>query len=219
MRTAMASLLTRPLAKLLRNRRPWELLKALNENVEKVNKIWNVSMRRELLQFLLQEQKTRPDGSRENDLRSAQDFAFTALKDELCVGGVYPRIFVKIKEVADIDNPSLFCKDLLTYIWDFIKTEADDAGPVSTPPIDFRDHTVEALKLLAEGQDYIANDIANSPRGVEVVFDLLQLPGHSQAFTYAAQMFIALSNSPDFVSSACEKQPKLVWKILKALCR
>ena len=53
-------------------------------------------MRRELLQFLLNEQTIRPDGSRDDDLRPAQNFAFTALKDELCVGGVYVTVILSL---------------------------------------------------------------------------------------------------------------------------
>ena len=44
----LGCILTPPLAKYLRNRRPWELLGALNENVEKPTKIWNVGMRKEV---------------------------------------------------------------------------------------------------------------------------------------------------------------------------
>jgi hypothetical protein len=52
--TALSQLLTLPISKLLRNRRPWDLLVALNQNVERTTMIWNLSMRRELLSFVLQ---------------------------------------------------------------------------------------------------------------------------------------------------------------------
>jgi hypothetical protein len=56
-------LLTAPLAKLLRNRRPRELLTSLNENIEKPTKIWNIGMRKEILAFVLKTDQEREPGS------------------------------------------------------------------------------------------------------------------------------------------------------------
>ena len=229
---ALAQLLTQPLAKLLRNRRPWDLLLALNQNVEKTTMIWNVSMRQELLDFVLRVDRTRAPGSNEmveqtllhnlkthpintfypyqqaintpyqstlsthpinppcqrtlsrhptnklatfhqhtlstptyiilthcdavlltslpsslpqsppsltsslplspplppfpppprtplplpQDLLPADRFQFSALKGELCIGGVYVRIFNRTGATVDIDDPSEFAKALLLYI-------------------------------------------------------------------------------------------------------
>ena len=176
---ALESLLTQPLSMLLRNRRPWELLKALNENVEKATKIWNVAMRKELLDFLTKVQKQRKPGSNPNDLRPSSKFSFSAIAGECCIGGVYIRIFIKVAEIQDIDNPSKFCNHLLHFIWSWLKPVADEHGEITNPPNDHRDYAVEALKVLAESQDYIATDIADYPNGVEIVFDMLTLPSTS----------------------------------------
>jgi DnaJ domain len=109
-------LLTQPIAKLLRNRRPWDLLSALNRNVEGTTMIWNLNMRRELLEFVLQVDCDRTPGSRHGDLGPASTFKFSALEGELCVCGVYLRIFNKTALTVDIDDPSLFAKELLDYI-------------------------------------------------------------------------------------------------------
>ena len=120
-KSSLSQLLTAPLAKLLRNRRPWELLQALSENVENVTKIWNMNMRQELLLFVLKIDQNRPLGSRENDLYDIQLFEYSCLKHELCIGGVYLRIFIKSGGVTDnIDDPSTFCRELLIYIENFV---------------------------------------------------------------------------------------------------
>ncbi len=130
--SALARLLTAPLAKYLRNRRPWELLSALNANVESVTKIWNVGMRKELLQFIVSIDSTRPIGSREDDLRPIESFEYSCLKSELCIGGVYVRIFntqaaisgsggsgANKQQTNDIDDPSQFARELIHYIAGF----------------------------------------------------------------------------------------------------
>lgn len=109
-------LLTQPIAKLLRNRRPWDLLSALNQNVERTTMIWNLSMRKQLLEFVLRVDRDRAPGSHEGDLLPAETFNFSALDGELCVCGVYLRIFNRTAVTVDIDDPSLFAKDLLDCI-------------------------------------------------------------------------------------------------------
>jgi DnaJ domain len=109
-------LLTQPIAKLLRNRRPWDLLSALNQNVERTTMIWNLSMRRQLLEFVLRVDRDRNPGSHEGDLLPAETSNFSALDGELCVCGVYLRIFNRTAVTVDIDDPSLFAKDLLDCI-------------------------------------------------------------------------------------------------------
>ena len=215
---AFECLLTLPLAKLLRNRRPWELLKALNENVEKATKIWNVSMRHELLTFLGRTLRERKPGSSASDLKPAYGFKFSALTGEMCIGGVYIRIFIKVAELSDIDNPSAFCRELLDYIWSYLKPEADENGPIANPPMEHRDYSVEALKVLVDCQSYIANDIADSPHGVAIVFDLLALPSSSPSLGFASQLLTVLGNSPDFINTVVNIQPPVMWKVLQSLC-
>ena len=105
-RAALSRLLTPPIAKLLRNSRPWVLLKSLNTNSETPTKIWNTGMREELLSFLkkvnsvrrerLEREDAEADGATEEEqrelamewgnsreLEASEDFRFTCLVNEL----------------------------------------------------------------------------------------------------------------------------------------
>ena len=55
-------------------------------------------MRRELLDFVVKTAKERKPGVHDDDLVPATRFVFSALRDELCVGGVYLRIFIKVRQ-------------------------------------------------------------------------------------------------------------------------
>ncbi len=212
----MTKLLTYSLAKLLRNRRPWELLGALNENVEKPTKIWNVGMRKELMDFVLKIDKERPLGSRENDLLPASDFMFSCLRDELCVDGVYVRVFNKTGEVNDIDDPSHFCTELVAYVWAF----TDPSAPASARQVSFQhqEYSIEGLRTLAQTQSYIAVDVGRAPHGLELVFTLLSRPADSVYFSSAAQLMSILCGVPDFVALAVKSEIPVIWRLLKALC-
>ena len=145
-------LLTQPIAKLLRNRRPWDLLSALNQNVERTTMIWNLSMRRQLLEFVLRVDRDRVPGSREGDLLPAETFNFSALDGELCVCGVYLRIFNRTAVTVDIDDPSLFAKDLLDCI----------RALLLTPHNGYLSHTGAGLGIAGEGSE--------SDRGSQSIF-------------------------------------------------
>ena len=216
---ALSCLLSQPLAKLLRNRRPWDLLNALNENVETPTKIWNVSMRGELVDFLARVQKLRPLGSNDDDLKAAFKFGYSALRNELCIGGVYVRMFNKGGDVADIDDPSQYCTDLIEYIHDYLHP---DLRRVKTnqplPPLEYQELSMEALKTLAETQDYIASDIAKADRGITVVFDSLSFPSESPLFMYASQLLAALASSAAFVTATVNSEPSCIWKFIRCLC-
>ena len=73
-------------------------------------------------------------GSRENDLDEALQFSFRAMRDEMCVGGVYIRIYNKVEDDEDIDDPSQLCRDLIDYVWAYSKPEDDEEGPRTEPP-------------------------------------------------------------------------------------
>jgi hypothetical protein len=218
-RRALECLMTIPLAKLLRNRRPWDLLKALNENVECVTKIWNVGMRSELLDFVLSIIRNRPEGTRERDLEQALTFSFSAMRNELCVGGVYVRIYNKVEDSEDIDDPSQFCRDLLAYIWQYSKpSDTDELGERTCPSQEHRESAVEALKNLAVHNDYIAADIARAANGIDNVYNLLSLPSTSPAFSYTGLMFIQLCGNAEFVKASVHAEEPVVWRLLRALC-
>lgn len=215
LQTSLARLLTPSLSKQLRNRRPWEILSALNENVEKATKIWNVGMRKELLDFVHKTDQNRPPGSRENDLEPALEFTFSALRDELCIGDVYVRIFIKTGDTADIEDPTVFCKKVLEFVGSFMSLSGDSRRTVSQ---DHQEYAIEALRSLAATHDYIAYDIANAPHGLHVVFSLLTLPSESAAFESAARLMAIVCAAPDFITAAVKDSPPVLWRLLCGLC-
>lgn len=221
MKECMEVLLTQPLAKLLRNRRPWDLLQALNENTEKVTKIWNVGMRKELLDFVSKVDKNRPAGSNENDLQLAQGFLFSALKDELCIGGVYVRIFNKTAEAADIDDPSKFARELIMAIDKQLTRVGSGSGAAAALQGVARVHldsSVEALRALTEKQSYIAYDLAKFDLGITTVFALLEQPIDSHAFNSLTQLLGSLFTAQEFVAAVAQHQPPILWRLLRSLC-
>lgn len=210
MKNAMNRLLTSPIAKLLRNRRPNEFLMSLNENVEKPTKIWNIGMRNELVEFVNKISKSRPPGSRENDLEVVDSFTYSNLENELCVGGVYVRIFNKTGDANDIDDPSLFCREILSYIVNY-------GEPDYTIGSHF-DMAVETLYILATNLDYIPHDIAKTEHGLQIVFRLLNCPLETNSYHSTTKLMQVLCGVPEVVTSIVEAQPPLLWRLLKVLC-
>jgi len=106
-------LLTKPVATLLRNQNAGELLRVLNSNVEAANIIWKQSFRVQLTNRLKNIMKERP----EDELRSCADevspvadFRFEELADEVMLGDVYVRLFVKEGKsaIGKVSNPTAF---------------------------------------------------------------------------------------------------------------
>ena len=115
----MNAILTSPVALLLRNKRTGEILRILNSNVETPSRIWNVSMREEMVNFLQRMENERPEDkprSVTEELEFVKGFEYKQLKDELRVGGIYIRIFNQLGlergALRDVSNPGLFAKDL-----------------------------------------------------------------------------------------------------------
>jgi hypothetical protein len=218
----LETLLTQPLARLLRNRRPWDLLESLNENCEKTTKIWNVGMRTELLTFVQKVDQKRTPGSNPQDLEVGKNFRYASLQDELCIGGVYVRIFNKTSETADVDDPSRFCRELLSYIWERVKPDstagANSSLSAKTTARLHMDYTVEALRTLTEAHGYVAYDVANAPNGIDAVFALLTQPATSATFTSAAQVLALLFAAPEFVVAVADHKPPCVWRLLRSMC-
>jgi hypothetical protein len=213
-KASLDRLLTPPLAKLLRNRRPWELLQALNENVETATKIWNLKMRQELLDFALSVQRNRAPGSQSNDLDVAENFSFSALRDELCIGGVYLRVFNKTRDTADIDDPSVFTAQIL----DFVQQSVSAADPPSARSRLHLDYAVEGLCVLSEIHGYVALDVGRHPKGVDVVFSLLDQSPNTACFLSASRLLHFLCSSADFVAIVCSRQPPVLHKLLRCVC-
>lgn len=113
----LRKILTPSIAVLLRNRDPTDLLLSLNENVESTTKIWNVKMRKELIEYLQVLVVEREPGVHDLDLLKVKEFfVFTNLKEELVVGNVYIRIFNQTRKTEDIENISIFCHQLIECI-------------------------------------------------------------------------------------------------------
>ena len=215
MKTCMSRLLTIPLAKLLRNKRPRELLQSLNENVEKPTKIWNIGMRKELLDFVLKVDSERKEGSNESDLEPANSFVFSCLRDELCVGGVYVRIFIKSGDVSDIDDPSVFCKDLVSYVWGKYVKDSTDFFIDSNEKLY---QCVESLRYLACDLDYIPHDIVKIENGLDLIFKLLNVDPQSKTFNSAAQIFEPLCLPSEVVNAMVRYEPPSIWRLIRCLC-
>jgi hypothetical protein len=211
---AMSCLLTAPLAKLFRNRRARELLTSLNENVEKPTKIWNIGMRKEILAFVTKVDQNREPGSTPHDLLPAETFQFSNLRDELCVGAVYVRVFIKNGDVSDIDDPSLFCRDLVRFVWDLI---SPSALSFSLPLSGHLSQCAEALRCLAVGQDYIPHDIAQAEHGIDVTLKLLDSPEDSDIFDSAVQLMVTMGGVPEVVSIYAAHNPPCFWRIIRTL--
>jgi hypothetical protein len=142
----------------------------LNENVERPTQIWNVDMREELLEFSKTQDQHRTQLLCENDLKSADMFSFSALRNELCVDGVYVRVFCKCAVIVDVENPSKFGKALLFYLREVLSSISDGNGNRSARREIFAqlsdiekghvDIVVEALRVLTDAAAYVVSDIA-----------------------------------------------------------
>lgn len=215
---ALEALFTQPIAKLFRNRRPQELLYALNENVEKPTKIWNVGMRGELLNFLLRIDKERAPGTNEEDLKPTETFAFTNLTDELCLCGVYVRVFNKNGDTRDIDDPSVFTKSLITYLWNHVIGPTANYEENDIVQKTHVDYVTEAIKIMAANHEYTATDIVNVAHGIDVVFSLIHNPAYFNMFAFGVELMISLCVLPAFVTAVITYKYKRLWIMIKALC-
>lgn len=215
LKVALDSLLTTPLCKLLRNRRPWELLGALNENCEQTTKIWNISMRQELLDFVTKVDAERTRGFNENELDVVSSFTFKSLKGELCIGGVYCRIFCKSNDTNDIDDPSQFCKNLIAFAWRFVNPQTSKTCDIS---LEHQEQVVESLKVLVQANSYTIGDIANDEHGIEVVFLLLDRRSDALLFSSAVQLMAVLASSAEFITACLQKEPIFIWHLLQSAC-
>lgn len=129
---ACSRLLTSPVALMLRNKRTGELLRTLNTNLETPARIWNVSMRNELNTFVVNAEKERPEDkcqSFDDELSKVADFAYSQLKEELQIGGIYIRIFNRMgsgrEAIREIPYPAMLAKQLTDFIARSINKSSD----------------------------------------------------------------------------------------------
>ena len=94
---ALRALLTKPIAKMLRNQRSIEMLRTLNTNAETPVFVWNVQMREELKAHLNKMEKVRAQLGHRSIEEEFEDtfssFEYSNLSNEVVIGGIYLRIF------------------------------------------------------------------------------------------------------------------------------
>lgn len=202
---ALKTILTGPIALLLRNKRTSEILRILNTNVEAPDKIWNIQMRSELTKFLTSMESKRPEDTIQklsDELDGVPEFSYSTLKNELQIGGIYVRVFNKIGvekgTLRDVQNPGHFAQELVNYIArcingydglpdDWIEldvstieseTKALTDAPLSTVPIHDRRFimVMTALRILVRA-DSPVEDTVFKP---SVLLSLLELPQDSE---------------------------------------
>lgn len=106
-RRCMAALLTPPLAKRLSRPSPEGLLKVLNGMEESAVVVWTPPMRKELLAFLQAALEYLARSGGVADMAPAEKLAYTALREELRVAGVYVRFYVADPSFAPEDPYAL----------------------------------------------------------------------------------------------------------------
>lgn len=129
---ATKKLLTAPIANMLRSSQSGDILNTLNLQIETPIRLWDMGMRKELLNFVTTMQAEKFDtSSLTKQLDAANCFEFTNLSDEINIGGVYVRLFNKMdtkdatKEIPDCAH---FARCLLRSIGRSIVTDGDSCG-------------------------------------------------------------------------------------------
>ena len=121
---AMKTVLTKPIAKMLRNERSIEMLRTLNTNVETPTFVWNNKMRDELKRLLDKMEKGRDEKgiqSIEAELEeTTSSFYYSNLASEVVIGGVYLRIFNGLGDgregIRRINDCSVFAKEIVLFL-------------------------------------------------------------------------------------------------------
>lgn len=209
LQAAMATMLTSPVALLLRNKRTGEILRILNTNVETPSRIWNVEMRVELLKLISNLEANRPESEIQTvaeELNGLKGFSYSFLKNEMQIGGIYIRVFNKLGiekgGLRDIVNPALFAKQLADFLARCINSSghlpdgwieipisgSDQATDEASTSLDMTSITdtrfimaISALRVLIRSDRLIDDVLCDSSTNVpSVVLSLLELPQESE---------------------------------------
>merc|ERR1711871_87506 len=157
----------------------------------------------------------RGEGFMKDDLKPSKNFSYSTLKNELCIESVYVRIFNKTGDVTDIDDPAMFCRALLDFLWQMIQ-KPPVAGSVE---LEHLNQAIEAVRTLTEFQPYIPLVVAKSDNGIQAIFDILELDTETVVFMETAQLFGKLGTCNDFIHHTIDNNEKYLWKLLKCFCR
>jgi DnaJ homolog subfamily C member 13 len=203
--TAMNTLLTKPIALLLRNRSTGEILRTLNSNVETPSRIWKVEMRNELLKVISSMEQERPESlvrSLAQELGGLKDFGYSTLTNEMQIGGVYIRVFNKLGVerggLRDIADPGVFAIQLAAYVARCINESKnlpdnwvaltvpdtiDDTGDLDTVAINDQRFimVLSALRLLVRAEGLVDDVLCGKCTPVpSILLSLLELPQDSE---------------------------------------
>jgi hypothetical protein len=181
---ALKTLLTSPIALLLRNKRTGEILRTLNTNVETPSRIWNVEMRNELLKVISSMEQGRPESSVQSlveELGGLSGFAYSTLTNEMQIGGIYVRLFNKLGAekggLRHIDDPSVFAIQLAAYVARCVNDSNDLADNFLALTVPDHDDTADPETVAINDQRFImalsAMSILFRSNGLvdEVLFD------------------------------------------------
>lgn len=93
---------------------PEEFLKVLTNNTENPVLIWDNSTRSQLLEFLLEQQRTHIR-SGESDLTYGATYLHDTYAKELIIGGIFARVYNRQPDFP-LENPANFVVHLLNYL-------------------------------------------------------------------------------------------------------
>ena len=175
-RKYLACLLTPPVAALLAQENPVELLTILNTRKEVPRLIWTNEMRDQLLESV--NNRIHDQGETGNThLEMASDFVFDAIKDELIVGDVYVRIYNN-QNPKNFERADEFCEDLFDYLHEQREGEVDELGMMTgkyEPKCknSFIQMTLKALMLVLTNTKDLALTITK-PTALDDLFAFIQ---------------------------------------------
>ncbi|KAL3922961.1 MAG: hypothetical protein SGILL_001924 [Bacillariaceae sp.] len=239
LQTAMRTLLTSPVALLLRNKRTGEVLRTLNTNVESPARIWNIEMRGELMKILSSIEKDRAENETQSpaeELKPLAGFEYSSLKNEMQVGGIYVRVFNKLGVekggLRDIPNPGHFASQLLCFmarcINEFNDLPSDWIGLALPDTVD--DHSnlnvvaisdrrfimvISALRTLVRADGLIDDVLFEKSTTVpSVLLSLLELPQDAEI---GCDILSIISSKQGFADAVAEQGA--LWRLLWVLER
>lgn len=91
-----------------------EFLKVLTNNTESPVLIWDNSTRSQLLEFLVEQQRTHIR-SGESDLTYGATYLHETYAKELAIGGIFLRVYNRQPDFP-LENPAIFVVHLLNYL-------------------------------------------------------------------------------------------------------
>ena len=170
-RKYLSKLLTPPVAAMLTEESPVELLTILNTHREVPRLIWTSEMRDQLLDFVTSRIHDQGETG-DTHLELAEEFVFDAIKDELIVGDVYVRVYNQ-QNPKNLERAEEFCEDLQDYLHEQREGEPDELGEISGKYAakcknSFIQMTLKALALVLTN----TKDLAMSVTKATTIHDL-----------------------------------------------